>query len=114
MARLVAMEKPEAPRVPGKVIEVTYIAEDFDEPDPEIVDLFEGRDYWTCCSIRMWSSGGTTEAIDGRARSGRSLPIPANGSSCRSEERRDGTEWVSTGRSRWTPTHKTKQVIPKS
>ncbi|HEY9567706.1 MAG TPA: type II toxin-antitoxin system prevent-host-death family antitoxin [Thalassobaculum sp.] len=44
MARLVAMEKPEAPRVPGKVIEVTYIAEDFDEPDPEIVELFEGRD----------------------------------------------------------------------
>src|SRR3546814_18402125 len=43
MARLVAMEKPEAPRVPGKVIAVTYIAEDFDEPAPEIVEMFEGR-----------------------------------------------------------------------
>lgn len=44
MARLVAVEEPKAPRVPGRVIQVTYIADDFDEVDPEIVEMFEGRD----------------------------------------------------------------------
>ena len=44
MVRLVSVDKPMAPRVPGKVIHVTYIADDFDELDPEIVELFEGRD----------------------------------------------------------------------
>jgi len=44
MVRLVPVEKPKVPRVPGHVIHVTYIADDFDELDPEIVEMFEGRD----------------------------------------------------------------------
>jgi len=44
LARLVPVEKPKARRVPANVIQVTYIADDFDEVDPEIVALFEGRD----------------------------------------------------------------------
>ena len=44
MARLVPVEKPKARRVPANVGKITYIADDFDEVDPEIVELFEGRD----------------------------------------------------------------------
>ena len=44
MARLVPVEKPKARRVQANVGKITYIADDFDEVDPEIVELFEGRD----------------------------------------------------------------------
>jgi prevent-host-death family protein len=44
MARLVPVEKPKAWRVPAHIGKITYIADDFDEVDPEIVALFEGRD----------------------------------------------------------------------
>ena len=44
MARLVPVEKPRKPREPAHVIQVTYIADDFDELDPEIVEMFEGKD----------------------------------------------------------------------
>lgn len=43
-ARLIPVERLRAPRVPGDIVQVTYIADDFDELDPEIVELFEGRD----------------------------------------------------------------------
>lgn len=44
MARLVPIEKPKRPREPAHVIQVTYIADDFDAADPEIIEMFEGRD----------------------------------------------------------------------
>src|SRR3546814_12212007 len=40
-----------------------------------------------------------------RARGGRLYLFVEHGVARRSEERRVGTEWVSTGRSRWTPYH---------
>src|SRR3546814_9558066 len=39
-----------------------------------------------------------------------SSPAPAFPASSRSEERRVGKECVSTGRSRWSPYHETKQT----
>lgn len=44
MARLVPVEKPKKPREPANIGQITYIAEDFDELDPEIVEMFEGKD----------------------------------------------------------------------
>lgn len=44
MARLVPVEKPKSPRVPANIGKITYIADDFDDLDAEIVELFEGRD----------------------------------------------------------------------
>jgi hypothetical protein len=32
------------PRKPANALKITYIAPDFDEPDPDIAALFEGRD----------------------------------------------------------------------
>lgn len=44
LVRMVPVEQPKARRVPANVGKITYIADDFDELDPEIVALFEGRD----------------------------------------------------------------------
>lgn len=44
LAKLVPIEKPKKPRVPANVGRITYIADDFDELDPEIVEMFEGPD----------------------------------------------------------------------
>ena len=44
LVRMVPVEQSKAPRVPANVGMITYIADDFDEVDPEIVALFEGRD----------------------------------------------------------------------
>lgn len=44
-ARMTAIvaEKP-ARRVPSNAMGITYIAEDFDAPDPEIIRMFEGSE----------------------------------------------------------------------
>ncbi len=44
LAKLVAIGQRKAPREPANVGRITYIADDFDELDPEIVAMFEGRD----------------------------------------------------------------------
>jgi prevent-host-death family protein len=42
MAKLVPIPQQLAPRKPANAGKITYIAPDFDEPDPEIIALFEG------------------------------------------------------------------------
>ena len=44
LAKLVAVPFRGRKRRPAKAIGITYIADDFDEPDPTIEDLFAGRD----------------------------------------------------------------------
>ena len=44
LAKLVASPRADVPRRPARALDVTYIAPDFDHPDPEIDALFEGRD----------------------------------------------------------------------
>jgi prevent-host-death family protein len=43
-ARLVPLAVKKVPRKPANALKITYIAPDFDEPDPDIAALFEGRD----------------------------------------------------------------------
>ena len=43
MARLVAFREEPGPRTPGRWAGRVRIAPDFDEPDPELADEFEGR-----------------------------------------------------------------------
>lgn len=42
VARLVAYQEPGARRTPGTLKGRIWIAEDFDEPDDAVADLFEG------------------------------------------------------------------------
>lgn len=42
MAKLVPIPQQLTPRKPANVGKITYIAADFDEPDSEIIALFEG------------------------------------------------------------------------
>jgi prevent-host-death family protein len=44
LARLVAIPLRGRKRRPARAMRITYIADDFDEPDPVIADLFAGRD----------------------------------------------------------------------
>lgn len=44
LVRMVPVEQSKARRVPAHAGMITYIADDFDELNPEIVALFEGRD----------------------------------------------------------------------
>jgi prevent-host-death family protein len=41
-AMLVPLQKARVRRKPAHALRVTYIAEDFDAPDPELAALFEG------------------------------------------------------------------------
>ena len=41
-AKLVALPRTSRKRKPAGALNVTYIADDFDEVDPEIVNMFEG------------------------------------------------------------------------
>ena len=43
-AKLVSIPQANAPRKPAGAMQVTYIADDFDAPDPAIQALFEGAD----------------------------------------------------------------------
>jgi prevent-host-death family protein len=43
-AKLVPLPETKEPRRPANALGITYIAPDFDAPDPDIVDLFGGRD----------------------------------------------------------------------
>ena len=43
-ARLVSIPNLDRPRTPAKAMGLTYIADDFDDPDPAIAALFEGGD----------------------------------------------------------------------
>jgi len=43
-AKLVSIPRAVGPRVPAHAMGVTYIADDFDAPDPAIQALFEGGD----------------------------------------------------------------------
>ena len=43
-AKLVSIPHADGPRTPARAMGVTYIADDFDAPDPEIQALFEGAD----------------------------------------------------------------------
>ena len=42
-ARLVSLPISVPRRIPTGLLEITYIAEDFDAPDPELEALFEGK-----------------------------------------------------------------------
>jgi hypothetical protein len=42
-ARLVPIVAEQKKRKPSGLLKITYIAEDFDAPDPEIERLFEGE-----------------------------------------------------------------------
>lgn len=44
MAKLVAVPHRDKPRKPANALGLTYIADDFDEPDPEIEKLFYGSE----------------------------------------------------------------------
>jgi antitoxin (DNA-binding transcriptional repressor) of toxin-antitoxin stability system len=41
--RLVPISPAALPREPSGLLNITYIAEDFDAPDPEVKKLFEGN-----------------------------------------------------------------------
>ena len=43
-AKLVPLPHADKPRLPARAMGVTYIAPDFDAPDPAILALFEGAD----------------------------------------------------------------------
>jgi prevent-host-death family protein len=43
-AKLVSVPQAAGPRTPARAMGVTYIADDFDAPDPAIQALFEGAD----------------------------------------------------------------------
>jgi prevent-host-death family protein len=43
-AKLVSIPQADGPRKPAGALRVTYIAEDFDAPDPTTQALFEGAD----------------------------------------------------------------------
>ena len=43
-AKLVSIPNADGPRTPAGALGVTYIADDFDAPDPAIQALFEGAD----------------------------------------------------------------------
>ena len=43
-AKLVSIPHADGPRTPAGAMGVTYIADDFDAPDPSILALFEGAD----------------------------------------------------------------------
>jgi prevent-host-death family protein len=43
-AKLVSIPHADGPRTPAGALGVTYIADDFDEPDPAMQALFEGVD----------------------------------------------------------------------
>ena len=42
-ARLVPLSTTVPQRIPTGLLDITYIAEDFDAPDPELEALFEGK-----------------------------------------------------------------------
>jgi prevent-host-death family protein len=42
-ARLVAIPDVRAPRKPSNTMKITYMADDFDAPDEEIIAMFEGK-----------------------------------------------------------------------
>jgi prevent-host-death family protein len=42
MAKLVAVPRRDKPREPANALGLTYIADNFDDPDPEIEKLFYG------------------------------------------------------------------------
>ncbi len=42
-ARLVPIPPTVLPREPSGLLNITYLAEDFDAPDPDIIKLFEGE-----------------------------------------------------------------------
>jgi prevent-host-death family protein len=44
MAKLVAMPRRDKPRKPAHALGLTYIADDFDDPDPEIEKMFYGSE----------------------------------------------------------------------
>ncbi len=58
-ARLVPIQQRGEPRKPANGMQITYIAADFDDPDPQIDGLFGGDTMCICCSTRTSIFGGT-------------------------------------------------------